>query len=97
MIKTIKWKNSNVLGNLEIDFTKHDGTAYNTVVIAGENGTGKTNILETISTFLNLGSFSPLDELTYEVHGVTYTLTSVGYNSNLGFHKRFNHLEIIKY
>lgn len=28
MIKRIQWKDSNVLGNLELDFTKPDGTAY---------------------------------------------------------------------
>lgn len=43
-----EWKDSKILGNLELDFTKPDGTAYNTVVIAGENGSGKTNILETL-------------------------------------------------
>lgn len=93
MIKKIKWKDSNVLGSLELDFTKSDGTVYNTVVIAGENGSGKTNILETLANFLNLGSFDPLGELTYEVNGVTYTLTPVDNNSNLGFHKRKNNAD----
>lgn len=51
MIKRIQWKDSNVLGNLELDFTKPDGTAYNTIVVAGENGSGKTNILETLAIF----------------------------------------------
>lgn len=90
MIKRIQWKDSNVLGNLELDFTKPDGTAYNTVVIAGENGSGKTNVLETLATFLNLGSFNPLEEVTYEINGVTYTLTPADGNSNMGFHKRKN-------
>lgn len=93
MIKKIKWKDSNVLGSLELDFTKPDGTVYNTVVIAGENGSGKTNILETLANFLNLGSFDPLGELNYEINGVTYTLTPADNNSNLGFHKRKNNAD----
>ena len=93
MIKRIKWKDSKILGDLELNFTKPDGTAYNTVVIAGENGSGKTHILETLSTFLNLGSFDPLGELTYDVNGVTYTLVPANINSNLGFHNRVNHLD----
>lgn len=93
MIKKIKWKDSNVLGSLELDFTKPDGTVYNTVVIAGENGSGKTNILETLANFLNLGSFDPLGELNYEINGVTYTLTPADNNSNFGFHKRKNNAD----
>ena len=45
MISTLKWNNYNALGNLELDFSKADGTVYNTIVLAGENGTGKTTIL----------------------------------------------------
>lgn len=93
MIKRIQWKGSNVLGNLELDFTKPDGTPYNTIIIAGENGSGKTNILETLATFLNLGSFDPLEEVTYEVNGVTYTLTPADINSKMGFHKRINNAD----
>lgn len=42
MMSKIKWKNHSVLGNLELDFTKDDGGVYNTIILAGENGTGKT-------------------------------------------------------
>lgn len=61
MITKVKWRNHSVLGDLELDFTKAIGTPYNTIVLAGENGTGKTSILETLATFLNLGSFEPFD------------------------------------
>lgn len=54
MIREIKWHNHKILGNLELNFTKPDGTPYNTIVLAGENGVGKTTILETLATFLNL-------------------------------------------
>ena len=55
MITKVKWNNHEILGNLELNFTKDDGSPYSTIVLAGENGTGKTTILETLSTFLNLG------------------------------------------
>lgn len=47
MITKLKWKNHNILGNLDFDFTKKDGTSYNTIVLADENGVRKTSILET--------------------------------------------------
>ena len=59
MITKIKWKNHNVLGNLKLDFTNKDGTVYDNIVIAGENGTGKTTILETLVNFLSGGTIVP--------------------------------------
>lgn len=64
MIKKVKWNNYNILGNLTLDFTKanrspdgsSDESPYNTIILAGENGTGKTTILDTLSIFLNGGS-----------------------------------------
>ena len=41
MIRKIKWNNHDVLGSLELDFTKPDGSIYNTIVLAGENQLGK--------------------------------------------------------
>ena len=73
MIKKIKWKNHNILGNLELDFTKEDGTIYNTIVIAGENGTGKTTILEELAKFLNFGPISNFDYIKYELNENQYT------------------------
>lgn len=48
MITKVKWKNYKALGNLELDFTNATGEPYNTIVLAGENGTGKTTVLESI-------------------------------------------------
>ena len=48
-IRHIQWSGHSSLGNLELDFTDDDGQPYRTIVIAGENGTGKTSILEAIS------------------------------------------------
>ena len=67
VIKKIKWKNHNSLGNLLLDLTKPDGTAYNTIILAGENGSGKTTVLDTLSDFLNGMSFEPFDYIDYDV------------------------------
>lgn len=67
MITEVKWKEHQILGNLHLDFKKADGFPYSTIVLAGENGTGKTTILETLCTFLNLGTFEPFDFIRYTV------------------------------
>lgn len=90
MIKKIKWNNHPSLGNLELDFTMKDGMPYKTIVLAGENGTGKTTVLETLAGFLNLSSFEPFEYIEYEVDGNTYKLEPSNTNTNLGFHKRTN-------
>ncbi len=69
-ITKIKWKNHPVLGNLKLDFINPvTNNPYNTILFAGENGTGKTTILETISTFLNNGSFKAFEFIEYKVDG----------------------------
>lgn len=88
MIKKIKWKDHNILGNLELDFTKEDGTIYNTIVIAGENGTGKTTILEELAKFLNLGSLKSFDYITYEANGNQYTIINDVVNASGGSYIR---------
>lgn len=91
MIRKIKWNNHDVLGSLELDFTKPDGSIYNTIVLAGENGTGKTTILETLATFLNLGSIKAFEYIKYMADGVPYTIAPTPeVNSELGFHFRKN-------
>ena len=93
MITRIKWKNHNVLGNLELDFTKEDGTPYNTIVLAGENGVGKTTILDTLATFLSGGAITPFDYIMYIINTIKLKLYYDNYgnvNHKYGFHKRHN-------
>lgn len=91
MIRKIKWDNHGFLGNLELDFSKPDGSAYNTIVLAGENGTGKTTILETLATFLNLGSMEAFEYISYTADGIPYTIThGGGLDFKQGFHSRKN-------
>lgn len=94
MIRKIKWNDHAILGNLELDFTKPDGSVYNTIVLAGENGTGKTTILETLSTFLNLGSIEPFEYISYMADGVPYTITPNPDDfPEFGFHSRKNEVD----
>ena len=68
-IRKVKWQNHPVLGNLELDFTKPDGTTYDNIVLIGENGSGKTSVMESIGAFLNIGSFDEFEYLEYETDG----------------------------
>lgn len=92
MIKQIKWKDHPILGDLELDFTKEDGSIYNTIVFAGENGTGKTTILENLSEFLNLGALEYIDYIKYVVNDEEYSLYPQDEftGAKFGFHKRKN-------
>lgn len=72
-INKIKWKNHIVLGNLELDLTNlATSKPFNTIVFAGENGTGKTTILKSISDFLNGGSIESIDYIDYIINGQTF-------------------------
>lgn len=75
MIKRVKWLNNPILGNLELDFTKPDGSIYNTILFIGENGCGKTTALETLSEFLSGGSIEPIDYIDYTVDGINIRAT----------------------
>lgn len=55
-VKNIHFKNHKVLKNLEIDFTKN-GEVLDTIVIAGINGNGKTNLLKYIYDYFNNSYF----------------------------------------
>ncbi len=91
MITEIKWRNHDVLGDLELNFTKADGTPYNTIVLAGENGTGKTSILETLSVFLNGDSFAPFQFISYTANGSKFTAArTTDDNARYGYHNRVN-------
>ncbi len=54
MIRKVKWNNYKSLGDLELNFINPStGLPFNTIDIAGENGTGKTTVLESLATNLN--------------------------------------------
>lgn len=91
MIKKVKWNNHKILNDLELDLTKDDGSPYKTIIIAGENGAGKTTILETISSFLTRGSLEPFEYIKYEHKGSDYLIEPIdSVKSKHGFHYRTN-------
>ena len=80
-----------MLGDLELDFTKANGTPYNTIVLAGENGTGKTSILGTLANFLNGVSFEPFKSISYTVNGNDFTaFGNTDEAARLGYYDRIN-------
>lgn len=88
MIKKLKWNNYLSLGKLELDFSKPDGTVYNTIVLAGENGTGKTTILETLSSYLNKETLTPFEYIGYIIDGKAYRIIPDIKFGRMGFHIR---------
>lgn len=52
-IKKIQLENHPILGNLNLDFTNGNGECVDTIIFAGENGTGKTSILDLLFDFSN--------------------------------------------
>lgn len=47
-LKKIRFQNNKILGNLELDFTDNSGKVADTIILAGENGCGKTSLLDFI-------------------------------------------------
>ncbi len=69
-INKVKWKDHPILADLELDFNNSStGVPFETILFAGENGTGKTTILDTISTFLDGGSFEFFEFIDYTAQG----------------------------
>jgi predicted ATPase len=52
-IRKIKYENHPLFGNTEFDFTNDKGNTVNTIIIAGENGVGKSLLLNDIFDFSN--------------------------------------------
>lgn len=77
-IRKIKFQDHPILKNLELDFCGSDGSAVDTVIFAGENGTGKSTILNYFYEFMAGNSDSCIVEM--ENDGEIFTIT----------HKKFN-------
>lgn len=53
-IKNIELQNNAFFGNVEFNFTDNSGQIMDTIVLAGENGCGKTQLLNIIYDFSNI-------------------------------------------
>ena len=72
-IRKVKWKGHPILGDLELDFVNpNTKMAYDTIVLAGENGSGKTTIIDTLNDFLCVGPINIFEYIEYEVGGKSY-------------------------
>lgn len=47
-IRKVKFQDHPILKNLELDFCGKDGKAFDTIIFAGENGTGKSTIINAL-------------------------------------------------
>lgn len=72
-----EWENHPILGNLTLDFRQNDGLHSNIIIFAGENGSGKTAILESLFDACNFAEAKHLKKLKVfdEVHNRIVTLT----------------------
>lgn len=74
-IRKIKFINHPILKNLELGFCGSDGKAVDTVLIAGENGTGKSTVLDSIYQIITRAIKFEADvelEVGEEVRKLTY-------------------------
>jgi predicted ATP-dependent endonuclease of OLD family len=53
-IRKIELGNHPILGDLHLDFTDENGNCVDTIILAGENGTGKTSVLDLLFNFSNV-------------------------------------------
>lgn len=90
MLLDISWTNNAILHDLKLDFRKPDGTPYKTIVIAGENGTGKTSVLSSINDLMKGKATPSIEQVTYEHNGDTYIVTPDRNNPKNGFYNRQN-------
>lgn len=83
-IRKIKIENNKILGNIELDFTDKNGNVINNILIAGENGTGKTYLLDLIYKFTNYSVENEKREekRTFEIELENSEITRLKANSN---------------
>ncbi|WP_304809239.1 MULTISPECIES: AAA family ATPase, partial [Erysipelotrichaceae] len=97
-IRKVKFKNHPVLQNLTLDFCDNKGHAVDTVILAGENGVGKSTIINELYKISSYQVYSPMVlelednqqiiELNYYIIGGNYNLIYVkdkmGINAHIG-------------
>ena len=84
-IRKVKFQEHPILKNLELDFCGKDGKAFDTIIFAGENGTGKSFLLKTIADifiFLDKAQqYKRKPKFRYEKFLVIYNLNENEYKS----------------
>ena len=77
-IKSIEIFNHKIFGNIKFDFTIN-GDSVNNVIIAGENGVGKTKLLEELNNISHTPFFLNLSEYSQITHKIIIDLTKENY------------------
>lgn len=77
LIAKVKWHNHPVLHDLELDFCNSAGEPYDNIILAGENGTGKTSILTSMAEVIQGGPLSRVEYLEYDVDGKKYRASQI--------------------
>lgn len=82
-VENIKFNDHKVFNNLEIDFKDKDGQILDTIVLIGENGSGKTSLLKCIYDSFDIDerSYKEVLENKVELTPALYT-TTVKLNDN---------------
>ena len=92
-MRSVKFTDHPVLGDLQLDFCRDD-RPVDTVIIAGENGVGKTAILESLYKITSHESFLPCDaEVVYENDGNCVSIKYDGDSSQFSFVHNLNSSE----
>lgn len=74
MITYIKFKNHPVLGDAAFDFRKTDGSVYKTILLIGENGSGKTSVLASINSAINNHDLNYTETISYTMENNVFTI-----------------------
>ncbi len=103
-IRKITFDNHPSLGNLSLDFCGKDGKTVDTVILAGENGTGKSTIIEAlyrITTFkadyplkVEIESNDAIVNLTFYQHQVHHNETHLFVMDNKGLNTIVNSSDV---
>ena len=99
-IRKIETINHPIFGDISFDFTNEEGKPINTIIVAGENGAGKTVFLEMIYEFsnyrLNDVKRDEARKFTIEINDSEYEIlrSSSNFSSMLKFEPENNIFEI---
>ncbi|MEG3013689.1 MAG: ATP-binding protein [Cetobacterium sp.] len=94
-IRRLATKNDYVLGDLELDFTDEKGDVVNTIILAGENGVGKTRILEIIHNFGSQTLRGYLSQFENSIYEFEIELSEDEFNS-IKNEKNFGQINLIE-
>ena len=78
-IKSIKFYNHKIFGNQFFDFTIDGNNPVNNIIFAGENGSGKTKILEELHNISDLSFYPSSVVYSQKTHEITIDISSENY------------------